>query len=142
MSRRLRPVAAVLVLTAALAAPACRKEPAATMSTPSAPAPPSAPSAPAVLVEREADLAGHVGELVTLHGVVTNTKLPTLLGVDVASDSPDLRGREAWATGRLERFDEPPSEVGGVMQQSRGAGARLRLVDPQGAGLAPVRAAP
>ena len=48
-------------------------------------------------------LAAHVGRTVTIRGVVANSKIPTILGVDVRSNDPDLRGRLAEATGVLER---------------------------------------
>jgi hypothetical protein len=92
-----------------------------------------------VIIESPDMLAAHVGGVVTLHGVVENSKMPVLLGVDVASDAPDLRGHEAWATGRLEQFEEEDPMRDGVVSAGRAAGTRLRLVDPTTGRLAQVQ---
>jgi len=92
------------------------------------------------IIDDAADVAGHLGEVVTLRGVVARSKVATLLGVDVASDDPDLRGQPASATGRLEAFDAPDPMADGVIRAGRAAGRYLRLVDPATGGLAAVRA--
>src|SRR5687767_11610240 len=58
------------------------------------------PAMPPVLTD-PAQLDAHVGQVVTLRGVVSRTKVPTLLGVDV--DDSELADQPAEATGRLER---------------------------------------
>lgn len=98
------------------------------------------------LITREDQLDAHVGELVTVRGEVTNTKWPTILGVDIASDDPDLRGRQGEATGILERYvvtqeelEALTAEMGGPFQ-NRGPGTFYRLRDEQSNETAQVRA--
>ncbi len=81
-------------------------------------------------------VAGAVGKLVTLRGEVLNSKIASLLGVDVESESPDLRGKPAQATGVLEKsvvtreeLDRQIQEMGGEFQH-RGPGTTYRLVEP------------
>ena len=94
-----------------------------------------------MVIEAPAQLAGQVGQVVTLHGTVENSKIASLVGVDVASDDPDLRGQEAWATGRLEQREEEDPMKDGVVRAGRAAGTYLRLVDPATGRLAQVRTA-
>ena len=56
-----------------------------------------------IVVTRDGDLEGVIGELVRLRGIVANTRFAMMLGVEVASHNPDLRGQNAVATGRLVR---------------------------------------
>lgn len=95
--------------------------------------------AKSVIIDSPEQVQQHVGEVVTLHGVVENSKLATLLGVDVESTSPDLRGKDAWATGRIERYQQEDPMKDGIVRAGRGAGAYLRLVDPKTGQLARVR---
>lgn len=53
------------------------------------------------VITDESQVDTHVGKMVVLRGVVSNTKIPTLLGVDVRSDDPDLRGCYGQACGLL-----------------------------------------
>jgi hypothetical protein len=80
----------------------------------------------------------HVGQIVRLEGEVTNTKCPTILGVDVEMPSRpipgsdwreviDLRGKRAIAIGKLMEYEIPESVKG----QSRAAGKYMTLIDPQ-----------
>jgi hypothetical protein len=98
----------------------------------------------AMVITRESELDGAVGRTVRLSGTVANSRIATLVGVDVASEAPDLRGQPAVASGRLER------EV--VMQEAidreiaahgqfahRGPGTYYRLIDPHTGQLAQVR---
>jgi len=85
---------------------------------------------PVVLGEDD-DLAPHVGAVVTLRGVVTRTKIPTLCGVDV--DACGLEGH-VEATGTLvatsvsqDELDALIARVGQVAH--RGPGTTYRLVD-------------
>jgi hypothetical protein len=79
-------------------------------------------------------LSAAVGQTVTLSGVVANSKIATLVGVDVESESPDLRGRAATATGILERTIVTRAELDAAIARNgqfanRGAGTFYRLVD-------------
>jgi len=81
------------------------------------------------------DVDTAIGLLVTLRGVVSESKIPTLLGVDILSDNPDLRGKPAEATGLLEKstvtqeqLDREQLRRGTV--STRGPGTYYRLVDP------------
>lgn len=90
-------------------------------------------------------LDAHVGEIVILHGIVTNTKIPTIIGVDVASVDPDLRGQPAEATGLLLRWVVTPSDLQmaqdhpGLTTADRGPGVFYRLADPHSNEAVPVR---
>lgn len=81
-------------------------------------------------------LDAHVGEIVILRGIVTNTKIPTITGVDVTSDDPDLRGRPAETTGLLWRWVVTEEDLReeqadpGPTSANRGPGVFYRLVDP------------
>lgn len=83
-----------------------------------------APAAPPVLTDA-AQLADHVGEVVTLRGVQTRTKIPTVCGADVDGDDA-LTDQPVSATGRLEA---ETVEAADPTVQSRGPGTYYRLVD-------------
>jgi hypothetical protein len=44
------------------------------------------------IVTNQSDLDLYIGKVITIRGKVTNTKIPTIIGVDVRSEDPDLRG--------------------------------------------------
>jgi len=97
-----------------------------------------------LIIERAADVAGALGKRVTLRGPVENSKIATLLGVDVDSDSPDLRGQAAEATGVLERTTVTQAELDAELARvgqfaHRGPGTFYRLIDPQTHQIAKVR---
>jgi hypothetical protein len=81
----------------------------------------------------------HIGEVVIIRGFVLNTKIPTILGVDVESDSPDLRDEMAEATGLLERYTVTEEEIAKADYATRGAGDYYRLEDIDSGYDAPVR---
>ena len=56
------------------------------------------------IVTNQSDLDLYVGKVITVRGKVTNTKIPTIIGVDVRSDAPDLRGEIGEATGTLYKW--------------------------------------
>ena len=98
-------------------------------------------SRPPVLTSVQ-EIDRRVGEVVTLRGEVSNTKVPTLLGVDVESVHPDLRGKEAEATGVLYReavTAESLSHQGKAPHRGPGVFYFLRALDSEG--LAQVRPA-
>lgn len=74
-------------------------------------------------------LDSYVGQLVTIRGEVSNSKIPTILGVDVQSNNPDLRGQFAEATGVLQRHVVTPEEIATANFAHRGAGIFYRLKD-------------
>lgn len=82
-----------------------------------------------ITVENNEDLEKYVGELITIKGEVTNTKIPTLIGVDISSDSPDLRGKIGIATGILEKRVVLEDDVD-IYSANRGAGTFYRLREP------------
>lgn len=101
-------------------------------------------AAPIVLL-RSSELDASVGKLVTLQGTVENSRAATLRGVDVASESPDLRGQPATATGILrrehvtqEQLDRQKVALGGEFAH-RGPGTYYSLVDPRTGRLAQVQ---
>lgn len=67
----------------------------------------------------------HLGKLVALHGVVTNTKQASILGVDI--DPNNLRGKDSYAVGVLVKWDEHLSEDKVVDFQTRGPGTYYAL---------------
>lgn len=83
-----------------------------------------------ILVTRAEQVKDAVGQLVTLQGEVVNSKIPTILGVDVESFAPDLRGQQATATGILRQWTVTREEIGakGVVSAGRGPGTYHRLV--------------
>jgi hypothetical protein len=83
-----------------------------------------------VIVANEEELDDYVGQLITIKGEVSNTKIPQILGVDVASDTPDLRGEIAIATGILETWFVTEDEVDNTVA-NRGAGTFYRLTDKE-----------
>jgi len=93
---------------------------------------------PAVLTDAT-QLDAHVGNLVTVRGEVTNTKIPTIIGVDVQSFDPDLRGQQAEATGILQRHVVTPEQIAEANYANRGPGVFYRLKDQSSDYLAAVR---
>lgn len=89
-----------------------------------------------VLITREEQREAAVGHAVTLQGVISNSKIPTLVGVEV--DAGDLRGKPAVATGWLrkhvvtqEDLDREEKKRGGVFAHS-GPGTFYYLADAAG----------
>lgn len=87
------------------------------------------PSQRSTVLTQAAQLDAHVGDVVTIRGEVTNTKIPTIIGVDVQSCDPDLRGRRAEATGVLQRHVVTPEQIAEANYANRGAGVFYRLKD-------------
>ncbi|MEM6551311.1 MAG: hypothetical protein AAF750_04200 [Planctomycetota bacterium] len=67
-----------------------------------------------------AQLDDHIGQLITIRGEVSYTKIPSIIGVQVLSHDPDLRGRQAEATGILHRYVVTPEEIHELNFGSRG----------------------
>ena len=103
------------------------------------------PGSTATVLTSPGQLGTHVGQTVTLRGVVTNTKIPTILGVDVQSDDPDLRGQLAEATGVLQRWVVTPESLAELQRNgpvaNRGTGTFYRLKAPASDYTAAVRPA-
>jgi len=84
------------------------------------------------ILTNQSDLDLYVGKVITIRGKVTNTKIPTIIGVDVRSDAPDLRGEIGEATGTLNKWtvtkeglEQTIKEKG--MFSNRGTGTFYRL---------------
>ena len=84
------------------------------------------------VVTNQSDLDLYVGKVITIRGKVTNTKIPTIIGIDVRSDASDLRGDIGEATGMphkwtvtKERLEQTIKEKG--MFPNRGPGTYYRL---------------
>lgn len=88
------------------------------------------------VITEASDVPSHVGQVVTLRGVVENSRIAALLGVDVESESPDLRGQMAQATGRLLTWTVTPADLKkeqeNGMVANRGPGTFYKLVDANG----------
>jgi hypothetical protein len=89
-----------------------------------------------VLLTREEQRESSVGHAVTLQGVVSQSKIATLVGVEV--DAGDLRGKPAVATGWLrkhvvtqEDLDREEKKRGGVFAHP-GPGTYYYLADADG----------
>ena len=93
---------------------------------------------PTVLTSPD-QLDDHVGEIVTIRGEVSNTKIPMIIGVDVHSYNPDLRGQRAKATGVLRRYVVTAEQVTNANYANRGPGVFYRLKDVDSDYVAPVR---
>ncbi len=90
-----------------------------------------------VLITSADQLDAAEGLLVILRGVVVNSKIPTLLGADIESNSPDLRGKPATASGWLKKrivtqaLLDAETQIRGEFAH-RGPGTFYRLVDENG----------
>ena len=82
-----------------------------------------------ILIEKHEDLEKHVGEIITIKGKVSNTKIPCIIGVDILSDSPDLRGEIGIASGVLEKSIVLEEDVD-MYSSNRGAGTFYLLRNP------------
>ncbi len=83
----------------------------------------------AIIVMNESDLPKYAGILIKIKGEVYNTKIPQIIGVDIESEDPDLRGKKAMATGMLEKWVVEEKDVD-PYSANRGAGTFYRLKDP------------
>ena len=77
------------------------------------------------------DLDVYVGKVITIRGKVLNSKIPRIMGIDVQSDDPDLRGKEAEATGILQRWEVTAEQIAKANYANRGSGIfyRLKAID-------------
>ena len=81
------------------------------------------------IIESTKQLDKYVGKLITIKGTVTNTKIPTIMGIDIYSDDPDLRGQLGIATGILQKTVFTEDEID-KYSANRGAGTFYNLKDP------------
>jgi len=79
------------------------------------------------VVRKHDNLDDYVGQLITIKGRVLNSKQPRIIGVDISTHNPDLRGKRAKATGILKKRIVKPEDVRHD-SQNRGAGTFYRLV--------------
>lgn len=82
-----------------------------------------------IVLTKVAELDEYVGQLVTIRGEVADSKIPTIIGVDVRSFDPDLRGQLAEATGILQRHVVTPEDIAEANYANRGPGVFYRLKD-------------
>jgi hypothetical protein len=96
------------------------------------------PTAAPVMVSR-ALREQHVDQVVRVVGIVTNTTVPTIAGVDVALSDRDLRGQTAEAIGILRRWEVTAAQLNAARAAGRlddhrhwqrGAGVFYRLQEP------------
>ncbi len=81
-----------------------------------------------VVITSDKNLDQYVGELVTLKGEVSNSKITTILGVDVEGEG--VRGKQAIATGILEKTEVKEEDVD-IYSANRGAGTFYLLRNPE-----------
>ena len=141
-----------LLFAACLLLVACRKEPPAPAPTASVVIGPPSP-APRVPIWQEPttmpeskpppkrhlpvlhsaeEVRKHVGEIVTIEGVVTNTKAASLLGVlvpELDASNRDTRNHRYRMTGLLTEYTERWPEGGGAVQ-GFGDGTKHLLLQP------------
>ena len=84
---------------------------------------------PIINIDNKSELDRYVGQVITLKGMVTKSKVATIYGVDVKSAKPNLRGRMATATGLLEKRTIKPKDANRY-SAGRGPGVYYRLKDP------------
>lgn len=118
----------------ASASPSASASPKAT-PTPTTSAAASAAPGGTVITERDQREAA-VDKLVTVIGVLTRTKVPTVVGIDV-DDAYDLSDKKVIAKGILKkRVETEPLEKDGVHRAGRSPGTYYYLANPSGQGLA------
>jgi hypothetical protein len=86
------------------------------------------------LVDKPETVPLFEGKEIRLVGLVSNSKIPEIHGVDVTSNNPDLRGQQAEAYGVLRRIVISESEASALdraMVAHRGAGTYWLLEDPK-----------
>ena len=89
----------------------------------------------------KSQLAACVGKRVTLRGVVSRTKIPSILGVDVDA-AYELSDRVGVATGTLATYTIPePDPNDPIVMASKGPGTYYSLTALDGNGLAKASAA-
>ena len=81
------------------------------------------------IIESSEQLDKYVGKSITIKGAVTNTKIPTIMGIDILSDNPNLRGKLGVATGILQKTVLTEDEID-KYAANRGAGTFYKLLDP------------
>ena len=79
------------------------------------------------VVKKAADLEQYVGQKITIKGMVQNSKQAQIIGVDIETSNPDLRGKKAKATGVLKKHVVKQEDVD-PFSANRGAGTFYRLV--------------
>jgi len=89
---------------------------------------------PVILTEND-QLASHVGEIVTVQGVVSSSSVPQIIGVDISLDDPEMAGSYAQATGVLYHWMITPEAHAAMlalneMIEVRGPGTYFSLVSP------------
>jgi hypothetical protein len=88
----------------------------------------AAPGFP-TLITNASQREAAVGKLVTVVGVQTRTKIPTVVGIDIDGDYA-LSDREVRATGRLERYVIAPPSPEEPIMATRSPGTYYSLIDP------------
>jgi hypothetical protein len=84
------------------------------------------------IVTSAEDIPQYDGQIITIRGLMTNTKLPTVLGVDVREGDPDHRGQFVQATGQLRKSIVSEEQVLSMRERMiahRGAGVFYHLYD-------------
>jgi hypothetical protein len=97
-------------------------------------------TAPCETLTDRSQLAACVGKRVTLRGVVSRSKIPSILGVDVDA-AYALSDRLGVATGTLTTYTIPEREPGELVMASKGPGTYYSLTALDGNGLAKAEAA-
>ena len=79
-----------------------------------------------VIVDRK-DLAAHLGQTVTLRGIVARTKIPEILGVEIDSSGGALAEELAEATGVLDTYEAPEQPADGLYRAQKNPGRHYIL---------------
>lgn len=81
-----------------------------------------------ILITQPTEVADHVGKVVLLRGVVTNSKIPTINGVEVDAPKYPEPDRVVEVMGRLDRY-RIESSSDELPVATRPPGVYYRLVD-------------
>ncbi|MEL6109251.1 MAG: hypothetical protein AAFU85_24855 [Planctomycetota bacterium] len=82
------------------------------------------------LLTKHEQLDKHIGQLVAIRGVVSNTKIATIIGVDV--DPGDGRGEDCYAVGILAKWTTKQGQLDDLFREhgpvaTRGPGTAYKL---------------
>lgn len=99
------------------------------------------------LLTESTDLDQYVGRVIAIRGQVSNTKIPTILGIDVVCRDDNLRGKDAYAVGILTKWTMTKEQLSKSFElygphATRGPGTSYVLYHSLGGTEAPAKAWP
>lgn len=99
------------------------------------------------LLTKGTDLDRYVGRVIAIRGELSQTKIPTILGIDVVCPDDKLRGKEAYAVGILTKWTTTQEQLNEAFHvagpfATRGPGTSYVLYESLGGTGAPAKAWP